>query len=72
MNTKFCKDCKWCAIKPFSTECEAPQSVTRTNLVTGEVTKLYTHCETHRSSDAGAPDQSCGETGYWFESKEAL
>ena len=73
MTDKLCKDCRWCRRSFFPAifdpylfaTCVHPSNVEK-NLVSAKVRTKYRYCSTVRN---GNSEDSCGQSGRWFDGK---
>ncbi len=69
MNTRFCKDCRWCSGGEGFERCGSPQNTkTVVDLVTGNARPSFSFCSSQRDSAIDSND-TCGREGRWFEPK---
>ena len=69
LETRYCKDCKWCSGGEGFERCGSPENKnTVVDLVTGKARPSFSFCSSQRDL-ALDPNTVCGREGRWFELK---
>ncbi len=69
LETRFCKDCRWCSGGEGFERCEAPQNTDAIiDLVSGKAKPKFSFCSSQRDAVLDS-DKTCGREGRWFELK---